>query len=93
MVDMERVTVSSKGQVVIPKSLRDMCNIRTGDQFLVSTVGDELRFRPAPIISETKLASVAGMLKQNQVPKLDDSEVERRIHARLRAEDDATKPG
>jgi AbrB family looped-hinge helix DNA binding protein len=90
---MERVTVSSKGQVVIPKSLRDTFNIRTGDQFLVSKVGDELRFRPAPVISETRLESVAGMLKQTRTPMLDDAEIERRIGARLRAEDDATKPG
>ena len=88
---MERVTVSSKGQVVIPKSLRDRHNIRTGDQLLVSAVGDELRFRPAPTISETRLESVAGMLKQGGVARLDDAEVERRIHERLRSEDDATK--
>jgi AbrB family looped-hinge helix DNA binding protein len=90
---MERVTVSSKGQVVIPKSLRDTHNIRTGDQFFVSTVGGELRFRPAPAISETRLESVAGMLKQASTGKLDDAEVEKRIRARLRTEDEATKPG
>ena len=90
---MERVTVSSKGQVVIPKSLRDTHNIRTGDQFFVSAVGDELRFRPAPAISETRLESVAGMLKHLATKRLDDAEIESRIHARLRTEDDATKPG
>ncbi len=90
---MERVTVSSKGQVVIPKSLRDTHNIRTGDQFFVSAVGDELRFRPAPVISGTRLELVAGMLKQAPTESLGDAEVEKRIYARLRAEDDATKPG
>jgi len=90
---MERVTVSSKGQVVIPKGLRDTHNIRSGDQFFVSAVGDELRFRPAPAIPETRLETVAGMLKQGHTARLDDAEVERRIRARLRAEDDATKSG
>ena len=90
---MERVTVSSKGQVVIPKSLRDTHNIRSGDQFFVSAVGDELRFRPAPVIPETRLESVAGMLKQTPTERPSDAEVEGRIRARLRAEDDATKPG
>ena len=88
---MERVTVSSKGQVVIPKGLRDTHNIRTGDQFFVSAVGDELRFRPAPTIPETRLESIAGMLRQGPMARRDDAEIEQRIRARLRIEDNATK--
>jgi AbrB family looped-hinge helix DNA binding protein len=89
---VEKVTISSKGQVVIPKSLRESHHIRTGDQFIVSGVGGELRFRPAPVIDKVDLESVAGMLRHAVREKLGDADIEERIRARLRAEDDATKP-
>ena len=89
---MEKVTISSKGQVVIPKSLRESHHIRTGDQFIVSAVGNELRFRPAPAIDRVELKSVAGMLRRAATEKLSDAEIEKRIGAQLLAEDDATKP-
>lgn len=89
---MEKVTISSKGQVVIPKSFRESHHIRTGDQFIVSAVGDELRFRPAPTIEGVDLKSIAGMLRRAPTEKLSDAQIEKRVGARLLAEDDATKP-
>ncbi len=88
---MERVTISSKGQMVIPKSLRESHHIRTGDQFIVSAVGDELRFRPAPTIDKTDLKSVAGMLRRAATVALSDDEIDEGIGERLLAEDIATK--
>jgi AbrB family looped-hinge helix DNA binding protein len=89
---VEKVTISSKGQVVIPKSLRESHHIQAGDQFIVSAVGDELRFRPAPTIDRVDLKSVAGMLRRASTEKLGDAEIEKRIGAQLLAADDATKP-
>jgi AbrB family looped-hinge helix DNA binding protein len=88
---VERVTISSKGQMVIPKSLRESHHIRTGDQFIVSAVGDELRFRPAPTIDKTDLKSVAGMLRRAATVALSDDEIDEGIGERLLAEDIATK--
>jgi len=88
---METVKMSSKGQIVIPKTLRDRHHIRTGDRFVVSSVGEELRFKPAPAIDPVDLASVAGMLHRAGMKKLDDADIERRISAQLLADDAATK--
>jgi len=88
---MEKVKVSSKGQIVIPKSLRDAHHIRTGDQFIVSFVGEELRFRPAPAIGESTLKAVAGMLHRPGIKKLSEKEIERRIASGLLADDEASK--
>ena len=88
---MEEVKVSSKGQIVIPKSLRDAHHIRTGDRFVVSSVGHELRFRPAPTLAKTRLKSVAGMLHRPGLTKLSATELERRLAEQLLAEDAATQ--
>jgi AbrB family looped-hinge helix DNA binding protein len=83
---METVKVSSKGQVVIPKSLRDAHRIHTGDSFIISAVGDELHLKPAPTIRQSSLKSVAGMLHRPRTGKLSDKKLERRISRRLRDE-------
>jgi AbrB family looped-hinge helix DNA binding protein len=88
---METVKVSSKGQIAIPKSLRDSCQIRTGDILIVSSVGGELRLRPAIAPRHSTLESVAGMLRRPGRRKLLDSEVEQSIGDQLLADDMATK--
>jgi AbrB family looped-hinge helix DNA binding protein len=88
---METVKVSSKGQIVIPKSLRDSCHIRTGDTFVVSQVGGELRLRPATALRQSSLESVAGMLHRPGRQKLSNADIERAIGHELLADDMATK--
>lgn len=88
---METVKVSSKGQVVIPKSLRESHRIHTGDSFIVTSIGDELRFKPAPTSGQSSLKVVAGMLHRPAAKKLSDKQLEQRIAAHLRDEDKASK--
>lgn len=88
---METVKVSSKGQIVIPKSLRESHRIHTGDSFIVTTVGDELRLKPAPAAGQSSLKAVAGMLHRPGAKKLSDKQLEQRISAHLRDEDKASK--
>ena len=88
---METVKVSSKGQVVIPKSLRDSHRIHTGDSFIISAVGDELHLKPAPAARQSSLKSVAGMLHRPGTRKLSDKQLEQRISRRLRIDDKASK--
>ena len=54
---MEAVKVSSKGRAVIPKSLRESHRIHIGDNCIVTTVGDELHFKPAPAEGQSTLKS------------------------------------
>lgn len=88
---METVKISSKGQIVIPKSLRESHRIHTGDSFIVTAVGDELRFRPAPTAGQSSLKSVAGMLHRPGTKKISDKQLEQHIVARLRDEDKASQ--
>jgi len=88
---METVKVSSKGQIVIPKSLRDSHRIYTGDSFIITAVGDELHLKPAPAAEQSSLKSVAGMLYRPGTKKLSDKQLEQRISAHLRDEDKAGK--
>ncbi|MGO8756333.1 MAG: AbrB/MazE/SpoVT family DNA-binding domain-containing protein [Gallionellaceae bacterium] len=88
---METVKVSSKGQIVIPKSLRDAHHIHAGDRFIVSSVAGELHLKPASAIVESTLKSVAGMLHRTGAKKLAEKEIERRIKLKLLSEDAASK--
>ena len=88
---METVKVSSKGQIVIPKPLREAHRIHTGDSFVVTSVGDELHFKPAPASGKTSLKEVAGMLHRRGRHKVSEAEVARRIAANLHKEDEAGK--
>ncbi|MES2561807.1 MAG: AbrB/MazE/SpoVT family DNA-binding domain-containing protein, partial [Pseudomonadota bacterium] len=51
---METVTVSSKGEIVIPKALRKAFAIVPGTQFVISAEGDGIKLRPASIFRPTR---------------------------------------
>jgi AbrB family looped-hinge helix DNA binding protein len=88
---METVKVSSKGQIVIPKELRDAFDIVPGTQFVISADGDEIRLRPAPAFTRTRAADGLGLLARKGRGQLSDEEVQRRIAAQLGKRDRATK--
>jgi AbrB family looped-hinge helix DNA binding protein len=44
----ERVRVSEKGQVVIPKNIRDKIKLETGDELTVTTVDQKIILRKRP---------------------------------------------
>ena len=84
---METVKVSSKGQVVIPKSIREAHRITAGTALVVTTVGDEIRMKPALDIEPTTIGEVAGYLYRSGRKKLSDSVTRRRIAAMQKARD------
>ena len=45
---MEKTRLSSKGQLVLPKALRDARNWGEGTEFVVESVADGVLLRPAP---------------------------------------------
>jgi AbrB family looped-hinge helix DNA binding protein len=61
---MEQVlaTVSTKGQLAIPKAIRDRLNLQKGTQVMLTVDGDELRIRKADNWMELRglLADVEG---------------------------------
>ena len=60
---METTKISSKGQVVIPKSLRVAHHWETGQELVVVDVGDGILFIPKSPFKETNINEVASSLK------------------------------
>ena len=87
---MATVTLSSKGQLVIPKQVRTLANISAGASLQVRYLGGEIRLRPVAQPGITTLDEVAGCLANASRKRLTDAEVRAAIKARLKTEDAAT---
>jgi antitoxin MazE len=51
---MRATTMSSKGQIAIPKEVRDALHIETGDRFTIEVSGNNIVLRPAVTITVPK---------------------------------------
>ena len=88
---METATLSSKGQLVIPRQVRALAHLVAGDEFTVNYVKGEIRLRPLNRASATAIDDVAGCLAEPGRQPVSEAKTRALILARLRAEDDATK--
>lgn len=88
---METVKVSSKGQVVIPKALRESHHIETGMELIVTAVGGELRLKPVRAGGGATLSEVAGMLHKKGRVRMTEAEEKTAMAKMLAARDEATK--
>ncbi|MBK6593170.1 MAG: AbrB/MazE/SpoVT family DNA-binding domain-containing protein [Burkholderiales bacterium] len=82
---METVTLSSKGQLVIPKGVRDDAHITAGSRLEVQYVDGEIRLRPLPDQKESSLEAVAGCLFKPDRKPLNDAQTQAAIRAKLKA--------
>lgn len=57
---MKKTTITRKGQIVIPAEIRRRHNIRSGQKFIVSDSGEEIRLVPLKSIS---IKEAKGWLK------------------------------
>ena len=89
---METVKVSSKGQIVIPKKLREAHHITAGMEFIVSSVGDEIRLRSTPLFTPATHEQAAGCLHRKGGKPMTDAEMNKAVRQRAKRRDDATKP-
>ena len=70
---METTKLSSKGQVVIPKSFRVAHHWEAGQELVVVDVGDGILFKPKSPFKETDINEVASSLKfTGKTRSLDD---------------------
>lgn len=60
---METTKLSSKGQVVLPKSVRDARGWETGTEFAVEGVSEGILLRPLRPFPPTRIDDVFGCLK------------------------------
>ncbi|MCW5696812.1 MAG: AbrB/MazE/SpoVT family DNA-binding domain-containing protein [Bauldia sp.] len=65
---METTKVSSKGQVVLPKSVRDALDWPPGTNLSVEVKGHSVLLRPARTIRPTTIDEVAGSIKYDGPP-------------------------
>jgi AbrB family looped-hinge helix DNA binding protein len=88
---MDTVRVSSKGQIVIPKAIRESRHIKAGTEFVISAVGDELRLTPAPTYEKTSIKAAAGILQRPGRKYLGEEETKRAIGRMIGSKDKAGK--
>ena len=55
-------TVSTKGQVILPKAVRDRRRWAAGTKLEVEERDDGVLLRPAPLFERTSIAEISGML-------------------------------
>ena len=89
---METVRLSSKGQIVIPKGIRESLHLTAGAEFLVSFLGDEIRLMPVPVFPRTRVEEVAGALAASGRKRLTAEETDAAIARLLLDADAASKP-
>jgi AbrB family looped-hinge helix DNA binding protein len=66
---METTKLSSKGQIIIPKWLRDAYRWETGLEFVVIDTGEGILLKPNKPFEPTSLDEVAGSLPYAGQPK------------------------
>ncbi len=83
---MQTVTISSKGQLVIPKAMRDVVGLSFGVQLTARVVDGEIRLRPLrqDASSPAQLDAVAGCLAKPKRVRLSDAATQVAIKARLK---------
>jgi AbrB family looped-hinge helix DNA binding protein len=66
---MQTTRLSSKGQVIIPKAVREAHGWGEGTQFTVEDTQDGILLRPKPLFKPTTIEDVFGCLKYDGPPK------------------------
>jgi AbrB family looped-hinge helix DNA binding protein len=62
-------TVSTKGQVILPKAVRERQKWGAGTRLVVEETPDGVLLKPAPFFKPTRPEDVAGMLAYSGPPK------------------------
>ena len=66
---METTRLSTKGQIILPKAVRDSQAWGPGTEFTIEVRGDGILLRPAVRFPVTHLDDVAGFLSSRRKPK------------------------
>jgi AbrB family looped-hinge helix DNA binding protein len=80
---METTKISSKGQVVLPKALRDDYDWPAGTDLMIERRPDYITLRRIASVPATTVDEVSGMLKYDG-PPISLEDMERGIDAALR---------
>jgi len=76
------VKVSSKGQIVIPKRVRKMFGLRTGERLLLAIGKDELLLRKLGTVSLEEISRKTSQIIEKEGIDVDDLVEEAMVRAR-----------
>jgi AbrB family looped-hinge helix DNA binding protein len=80
--------VSTKGQVILPKSIRDRRRWAAGTRLMVEDTADGVVLKPAPLFPPTRVEDVYGILAYDGPAKsLEDMDAAIAAEAKRRARD------
>ena len=86
--DKVTTVVSTKGQVILPKAIRDQRRWQPGTRLTVESTPDGVLLKPEPAFSPTKVEAVFGSLAYAGKPKtIEDMDAAVAAEARRRARD------
>lgn len=88
---MPTVKLSTKGQIVIPKEVRESRRWVPGTEFEVVDRPDGILLTPLPPLPVTRVRDGLGLLSKKGRRRLTEADVEKRIAALIREEDLATR--
>lgn len=88
---MKTVKLSSKGQIVIPKAMRDDLHLPPGTEFVINATATGLTLTPTTLFPKTTIREVRGFLAKRGRSLPSDTDVKASIKAKLKARDDASK--
>lgn len=84
---MNSISVSSKGQVVIPKDVRQRLGIKAGSRLELTEAGSELRLRLEKRPGKTATVAEGRGLAGYKGPRISDEEMNRAIREAAAADD------
>ena len=84
---METTRLCSKGQIILPKKVRDLHRWGAGTDFIVEDTGDGVLLRPIKKGRATRLGDLVGRLKSDR-PALTLAEVDASIDAEIQVRSD-----
>jgi AbrB family looped-hinge helix DNA binding protein len=71
---METTRLSTKGQLILPKSIRDRESLRPGTRFTVRTQGDEIILKPVKPSPTSTIEEVMNALPKQKRKRLTEKQ-------------------
>lgn len=69
MAERLTTTVSTKGQVILPKAIRRALRWESGTRLTVENTPEGVLLKPEPVFAETRIEEVFGCLAYQGTPK------------------------
>jgi AbrB family looped-hinge helix DNA binding protein len=80
---VETTRLSTKGQIILPKSIRESRAWGPGTEFVVEEAGDGVLLRPARLFPQSTLEEVIGCLRPRRKPPT-DAQIRTAVHKELK---------